>query len=143
MWDPRCVVTLLEYGNCVWLHAFDTVDTEKHRAWVALRLLPQRPYRYAFLTILRLYADMMAGLAVWVADLKATIHETHLTSEDDLRDHLGTVLLFIIDRWIRTELIADPSAWSEVARVLNHLKLLGFDTATRLLDVGGQLAQSR
>lgn len=144
MWDPRCVVTLLEYGNCVWLHTFETVDTEQDRAWVALHILPRRPYRYTFLTIVKLYADMIAGLGVWAADLKSSIPDTHPISEDELCNHIGTVLLFIIDRWMRTELIdADPSAWSEVARVLDHLKLLRFDGATRLLDVGGQLAQSR
>lgn len=129
MWDVRCITTLLEYCNCLWVHALqgeeglandkraipgagvdldDQVDQQPNRAWVALRVLLQPPFRFTLANVVNFYAAMLDHIREWVGEIQRALpadptrdprRRRPVLNEDDLYVHLSEVLTTVLDRW--------------------------------------------
>lgn len=128
MWDVRCVGTLLEYCNCLWLKSVESLPATAKpsetpgeaemtdpdspssecamRAWVALKVLPGRPFTYLPANVVKFYADMLTHLSVWLVDLWGMLPADEVgsrptLSETDVRRHLCKVIVTVIHDWTR------------------------------------------
>jgi len=127
VWDVRCIVTVLEYCNCVWQHVFDAPkarssqtmlaqdeagcneDTKRGSgesnqcSWVALGVLRAKPFLFSLTEVVQFYAQMLGQLSKWLGDLQAVLPERAgwpRLSEDDVHVHLSEVVLGVVALWI-------------------------------------------
>jgi len=77
------------------------------RAWVALRLLPGRPFHFTTASVVAFYAEMLSHLPDWSRDLQGIINANlsvtqadGWVSEDDLYVHLAEVVLVFLSSWL-------------------------------------------
>jgi hypothetical protein len=127
MWDVRCIGTLLEYCNCLWLKSLEprvvaapapeVTNLEPpskdslRRAWVALKALPGRPFQYLPANVVQFYGDMITHLPQWLKDLRGMLPSDDVgcrpsLSEDDVRLHLCKVITTVIHEWsLRAEIV--------------------------------------
>mmetsp|Transcript_35069 Transcript_35069/g.64910 ORF Transcript_35069/g.64910 Transcript_35069/m.64910 type:complete len:1460 (+) Transcript_35069:1-4380(+) len=146
-WDVRFIATLLEYCNCVWFHAVDPHETSSQncgtssspRAWMALRVLSMKPFSLSLAETVRLYAEMLRHVPLWVKDLQERLPEGvswPALGDDDLQVHLSEVLLALLNR-----LVSDmqPAAGTE-GQALRMLRQSWKETGEGLLgDLGLRL----
>eukprot|EP00439_Symbiodinium_sp_Y106_P048119 s3098_g6.t1 len=96
LWHVRGIATLLEFSSCLWLNALQKVGhttefqekglsrlvsrdgaagsslIDENRLWVALEVLMQKPFSFSLPDLITFYAEMIAQLDAWHADLQET-----------------------------------------------------------------------
>ncbi|CAK0846011.1 unnamed protein product, partial [Prorocentrum cordatum] len=106
LWEARRLAYMLEYSSCLWLRATETAavlpeasaEDSRCQTWVALELLPGRPFHMSAASVTKLYSDML-DLANWLGEFKDMLPPDpngccRRLSEDELMSvHLGGVLL--------------------------------------------------
>lgn len=118
IWDARCVATVMEYCNCLWFRAVESVMPQaerfqgdgaagmpvvnEQRAWVALEVMGGEPFKFTLLDMVAFYAEMLAHLDVWTKDLQAALPGTERKlTEEDVHLHLSEIAVTVLGRWIR------------------------------------------
>jgi len=106
-----------------------------NRAWVALELMPRRPFHFSPARVLRFYDDLLGGFSAWLPDLRALIPDTvenrvPTIKDDDVQVHLASVILTLLDQWMlalengasRDKVEEFEGAWPIAEKTLSELE---------------------
>lgn len=161
IWDVRCLVALFEYAACLWSRALPSassaasslparrsssgqhapVGLDASCAWVALRVLPEAPFKFTLPEVVAFYAEMLVHLPTWARDLRAMLppgapgatstRAPAVTAvsldEEDLRLHLSEVVLCALSQWV------EQAEEGEGAEALAEFRAAWLRTADGLL----------
>ncbi|CAK9093346.1 Protein transport protein Sec61 subunit beta, partial [Durusdinium trenchii] len=122
LWATRCVGTLLEFSNCLWLQNqkeaphFGREEGDASAGpplidhtclWVAMEVLSQEPFNLSLPDLVTFYAEMISQLHVWHKDLEERLpaylraKQWVWPSEEDVHLHLSQVALVVLASWLR------------------------------------------
>lgn len=124
LWHVRGIATLLEFSSCLWLNALQKVGhttefqekggdgaagsslIDENRLWVALEVLMQKPFSFSLPDLITFYAEMIAQLDAWHADLQETsayspARRWAWPTEEDVHLHLSHVAIVLLASWLR------------------------------------------
>ncbi|CAJ1417703.1 unnamed protein product, partial [Effrenium voratum] len=119
LWHARCVATLLEFSNCLWLQSLEAPSSlegagdasagspliDETRLWVATEVLKAEPFSLSLPDLVNFYAEMIAQLHAWHKDLQdvlpAKLREAALPSEEDVHLHLSQVAVVVVANWLQ------------------------------------------
>ncbi|CAE7611813.1 Sec61b [Symbiodinium natans] len=125
LWHVRGIATLLEFSSCLWLNALQKLKMDEaepsesgadgaagsplideSRLWVALEVLMQKPFSFSLPDLVTFYADMIAQLDAWHADLQETSAYSRARKwawpgQEDVHLHLSHVAIVLLASWLR------------------------------------------
>mmetsp|Transcript_67504 Transcript_67504/g.162009 ORF Transcript_67504/g.162009 Transcript_67504/m.162009 type:complete len:1395 (+) Transcript_67504:62-4246(+) len=130
LWDERCVATVMEYSNCLWLRSLEAAEEaevavdastassgaassggrcrmqdfrDDARAWVVIDVLMRQPFLFSWADAALFYGQMLLHLDSWLTDLQEILPrrvQQVNLTKDEMYVHLGAVYLFIMGRWM-------------------------------------------
>jgi len=115
------------------------------RAWVALGVLPHRPFYFTWANVVKFYTALLDNLSSWLRDLQDMLpvditRRRPVLGEDDVYVHLSEVVLAVLDRWVSqvSTSRADESTVDEFANGWTSAEGVLARLRGRLGDVEGE-----
>lgn len=157
LWEARCVGTLLEFSNCLWLQNCSPEAPQSPGfgregdasagsplinetcLWVATEVLSQEPFNMSLADLVTFYAEMISNLHVWHKQLQEIV-PAYLRakpwlwpSEEDVHLHLSQVATVVLAGWLREAERLCNSSGFEKEKAEHHFAQVGRRSADGLL----------